>query len=221
MLQVDQAGLDEDRCLGGAITGVAGGVERAAEDGIGFSEVTAVSKVPSKDGGQPDGVARPGVSGGVRGGRDQGGAFGIEPVSCCGGVGQRRDRRAGPGDLRMAVAFGREQAAHGRGGGMQVVVEQARQCRVLLLVGVLGGAEFAGVAPEQVVQTVPARSGGLDQMSASQCVQCLSGLRFGGGGEGCSGVGIEVGAGGAGRAGQRSGGAAGGELGRYRKASGR
>ena len=66
---------------------------------------------------------------------------------------------------------------------------------MLLLPGIRGGGELAGVAAEQVVHAVPARSGGLDQVRAGQHVERPAGLRYGRAGEGRGGVGLDVGAG--------------------------
>jgi hypothetical protein len=52
---------------------------------------------------------------------------------------------------------------------VQVVVEQAGQRRPPLVLAVLGGGELAGVVAQQVVQAMPARSGGLDQVRAKTC----------------------------------------------------
>ncbi len=79
MFQLGTANLIEGRCLGGAVTGAAGGAERVAEDGDGVGVVTADEKVTGEDRGQPGGVAGPAAGGCLPGDVDERGSLGIQP----------------------------------------------------------------------------------------------------------------------------------------------
>lgn len=93
------------------------------------------------------------------------------------------------------MAFGGKQDVHRRRGGVQVVVEEAGQCRALLLASLQAAGELAGVATEQVMHAIPARGGGLDQMRPGQHVQRPASLRHGRPGEGRGRVRLDVRAG--------------------------
>ena len=71
------------------------------------------------------------------------------------------------------------------------MVEQPGQRHVLFFLAVAGG-EFAGVGAQQVVHTVPARPGRLDEVGASQRVQHPADLLEACAGERGGGVGLEV-----------------------------
>ena len=115
-------------------------------------------------------MAGPAVVGGVRGGGDQTGPLGIQPGARRSGFGDRRAGGGRPGDAGTSVAFGGVQGVHRGGGGVQVVVEQAGQRR-LLPVLVMSSGELAGVGAQQVMNAMPARVGGLDQVYAGQLVK--------------------------------------------------
>src|SRR3954454_15531015 len=79
-LDVRGAEVGQRVCLPLGVVGVAGGVVGVTVDGQGVVVVSAV-EVAEENGGQSSGVARPAVGGGARSGRDQGGAFAVQPVT--------------------------------------------------------------------------------------------------------------------------------------------
>ena len=63
---------------------------------------------------------------------------------------------AGTGVLRESVALSGERDTDCGDGSVQVVIEQARQRRALLVLSVLGGGEAARIPAQQVVHPVAA-----------------------------------------------------------------
>ena len=78
---------------------------------------------------------------------------------------------------------------------MQVVIEQAGQCRLPFLLGVLGRGQVASVGAEQVMHVIAVRSRLLDQVRPGEQVQQRAYLPEGGAGERGGCVTVEVGAG--------------------------
>jgi len=74
LLEGDAADLVQGGCLGGAVTGAAGGTQRVAEDDECLGVVAASAKVAGGGGGQPGGAAGPAVRSGMHGNRHQRGA---------------------------------------------------------------------------------------------------------------------------------------------------
>jgi len=67
LLEGDAADLVQGGCLGGAVTGAAGGTQRVAEDDECLGVVAASAKVAGGGGGQPGGAAGPAVRSGMHG----------------------------------------------------------------------------------------------------------------------------------------------------------
>src|SRR6185437_5640732 len=88
-----------------------------------------------------------------------------------------------------------EQGTGHRGGGGQVMVEQAAERRPALLLAVLFGSLVGGVGTEQVVQAVTTGPGGLDQVGTGQPVQQAASLPERDAGERGGRIGVELGAG--------------------------
>ena len=135
-------------------------------------------------------------SGGVRGDRRQGRAFGVEPATW------RRPGRRGPGtgvaggrDPGPAIGLGRVQRVHRGGGGGQVVVEQAGQVAARASSSPFSVARLAGVGAQQVVHAVPAGAGGVDEVGPGELVEHAAGVVEAGAGQRGRGEGVHVGAG--------------------------
>jgi hypothetical protein len=92
-----------------------------------------------------------------------------------------------------AVSFRRIQGVDRDGGAVQVVVEQAGQCRPLLLVAVLRGGLPGRIRTEQVVQAVTAGTGGLYQVRPGQYLQQVVGLAEPGSGQCGQGIVVQAG----------------------------
>ncbi len=152
------------------VTAVVGGVAGMTEDGQRVGEVPPAEV--AEDGlGQPGGVRGPAVGGGAGGDRDERGAFGVEPRSCAGRVGEVRAGTAGGGDPRAAVHLLRIEGVHRGGGGGQVEVEQAGQRGATVTGRVLVGGLAEGVRAHQVVQRVPAGEVLVQQVFSAQVVE--------------------------------------------------
>ncbi|GFJ95580.1 hypothetical protein Prum_092220 [Phytohabitans rumicis] len=95
-LQVDGAEVGQCAGLSVRVAGTASGLVGVVVDGQGVGEVSA-GEVAMQDDGQPNGMGRPAVGGGVRGDSDQVGSFGVQPGACVVQVGQFRGGRAGWG----------------------------------------------------------------------------------------------------------------------------
>ncbi len=189
--QQGQAETGQRGGLTDRVVGLPGGAMRVPVSGDRVGVVPAV-EVAEQDDGQPDRVGRPAVDGRVPGDGDQCGAFRVQPRASGARVGQVRGgvtgcERAGP-----PVPVGRVQGAHGRGRGGQVVVEQAGQRGAPLRrwVVVIGPAD--GVLADEVVQGVPARTGGLQQMVTDQGADVDPEGALVGAGQGPRGVRVEV-----------------------------
>ena len=120
LLPVGIADLVEGRCLGGAVTGAAGGIERVTEDGERPRGSDRRAKVAGEGGGQPGGMAGPAVGGGVRGDRHQGGAFARPAIPA---------RRPGSGSGGTGVAGRGMRGRRWRSAGSRVSIAAAAVCR--------------------------------------------------------------------------------------------
>ena len=150
-----------------------------------------------------DGVRGTLAAGGVAGGRVQVGALGLQPGGGLPGRGYRRRALWRPGRWQRPEAWlqlVRGDVLAGGQRGMQVVIQQPAG-RGVGVGRVVGGGQGAGVFAEQVVQLVAAGGGLGEQVLVIQLLQAAAGGVQAGAVERGGGVGVEVGAWDAGRAG--------------------
>jgi hypothetical protein len=101
------------------------------------------------------------------------GPFGSQPDPRRGRLGDGRGGDCRRGDAGPARAPSGIRGVHRCRGGVQVVVEQAGERRILFLAAVAGACEFAGVGAQQVVHPVPAWLGRPDQVRGRGCPERL------------------------------------------------
>jgi hypothetical protein len=132
------------------------------------------------------------MPGRMHGHGDQARPFGVQPRQSRGLAGD-----GGPGRWRgrgHAVALGGESGADRGHGGVQIVIKQARQSRLALVLAAWAGRELMRITTQQVVHAEPGRPGRLDHAPADQYVQQLPRLVRRGAGKGGDGVTVEAGA---------------------------
>ena len=158
--------------LSGAISATPGGPQGVAVNGDRLGGAAGALKIGEDRGGQAGGLAGPAACGHSRGGSHQVVQFGVQP-------GRRRHRAAYVrrdaclGGMRPLVTAGGEQRVHSGDGGLQVVIEQTGQrrspalimvCRAVTVLPVASGV-LPGIGAEQIMHAVPARPGGLYEVS--------------------------------------------------------
>lgn len=113
-------------------------------------------------------MVAPAVARGVHAHGEKVALFGVQPVARRHGVGQARELGPGGSDTGSMVLLSGVEGIHRRGGAVQVVVEQSRQRRPSVRLGIHGGRQLGRVRPQQVVHAVPPRSAELDEVSSGE-----------------------------------------------------
>lgn len=185
----DATEVGQGRSFSGEITDATGGAAGFGMNGEGVGVMAARLEIAVYGASQADGMTGPAVGRAAGGSGDEYRPLAIEPGARGGGIGYRRNGHGRAADVRPKMPLSRHQGIHGSCRGGDVVIEQPGQRGVSLGVG---GRQVSRIGPQQVMHTVAAGAGLVDQVGAGEHVEQTASLRMRGRGKRGGGVGIQI-----------------------------